>query len=101
MTDADLYTYAGLAIRTLLTVMILTWLIEMVAFRRLRPLLRASLTVTLAWLASAATTGPWRDWGQRYDPHALILYLPAAAIVWFFYLRSLMKAYGDGPDHAE
>jgi hypothetical protein len=98
MTDADLYTYAGLAIRTLLTVMVLTWLIEMLAFRRLRPLLRASLTVTLAWLASAATTGPWRDWGQRYDPYALILYLPAAAIVWFFYLRSLTKAYGDGPD---
>jgi hypothetical protein len=40
MTDADLYTYAGLAIRTLLTVMILTWLIEMVAFRRLRPAAR-------------------------------------------------------------
>ena len=100
--DTSAYALAGLAIKTLLAVMVLTWLVELVAFRRLRPLLRATCTVGLAGLIAAAVAGALAHTGQPrwhgIDLPEALRYLPAAIIVWLLYWRSLAKAYRDEQD---
>jgi len=95
MTEASIYALAGWAIKTLLAMMFLTWVVEIVAFRRLRPALRASCTVGLAWVIAGVAAGLWETRGHGVDMHPSLAYLPAAGVVWLFYWRSLAKAYRD------
>lgn len=93
------YALAGLAITTLLAIMALTWAVELVAFRRLPPTLRASCTVGVAWVIAVAATVWWdtRRFGFNggFDGPVALRYLPAAAIIWFFYRRNLVRDYGE------
>ncbi len=96
MTQAAAYDLAGMAIKTMLAMMFVTWLVEMVAFRNLKPFWRATLTVGVTWLIVGAAAGGWQTRWHGVDWHEAARYAPAAVIVWLFYWRSLAKAW-----HAE
>jgi hypothetical protein len=93
MTQATAYDLAGLAIKTLLAIMTATWLVEYVAFRRLRPFWRATLTVGLAFAVVGTLAGGWQAGWHGVDRHEALRYAPAALVIWLFYWLNLSRSF--------
>jgi mannose/fructose/N-acetylgalactosamine-specific phosphotransferase system component IIC len=76
--------------------LVFSGIIERFAFRSQEPDVRATSTVGLAWFIIAVIAGFGFANGNGFSPSAGLLYLPGAAIVWFWYRRRFRQLWlGD------
>ncbi len=76
-------------------------IIERFAFRSQEPDMRATSTVGLAWVIIAIIAGFGFADGGGFSPFAGLLYLPGAAIVWFWYRRRFRQLWLGGQTSEE